>query len=66
MEADSGTIRRAIHMLSVSRHLERIADLTTNIAEDVIYMVEGEVVRHKAEDYAGLATEPPDTKGEVD
>ena len=52
MEADSTTIRRAIHMLSVSRHLERIADLTTNIAEDVIYMVEGEVIRHQTEDYA--------------
>ena len=52
MEADSTTIRRAIHMLSVSRHLERIADLTTNIAEDVIYMVEGEVIRHQTENYA--------------
>ena len=40
-----------IHMLSTSRHLERIADLTTNIAEDVIYMVEGEIVRHRNEDY---------------
>jgi phosphate transport system protein len=35
-----------IHYLSVSRHLERIADLVTNIAEDVIYMIEGEIVRH--------------------
>lgn len=40
-----------IHLLSASRHLERIADHATNIAEDVIYMIEGEVVRHKAEEY---------------
>lgn len=40
-------IATLIQLLSVSRHLERIADHTTNIAEDVIYMVEGRIVRHK-------------------
>jgi len=40
-----------IHLLSASRHLERIADHATNIAEDVIYMAEGQIVRHRAEDY---------------
>jgi phosphate transport system protein len=42
---------RLLHLLSISRHLERVADHTTNIAEDVIYMVEGKIVRHKAENY---------------
>ncbi len=40
-----------VHMLSASRHLERIADHASNIAEDVIYMVEGTIIRHKAKDY---------------
>ncbi|HOK97030.1 MAG TPA: phosphate signaling complex protein PhoU [Anaerohalosphaeraceae bacterium] len=42
-------IESLIHMLSVSRHLERIADHATNIAEDVIYMIEGRIVRHRIE-----------------
>ena len=39
-----------IHLLSASRHLERVADHATNISEDVIYMIEGRIVRHKTED----------------
>jgi phosphate transport system protein len=35
-----------INLLSVSRHLERIADHATNISEDVIYLVKGQIVRH--------------------
>jgi phosphate transport system protein len=44
-------IESLIHLLSVSRHLERIADHATNIAEDVIYMAEGRIVRHRTEEY---------------
>ena len=40
-----------INFLLVSRHLERIADLATNIAEEVIYMVEGEISRHKMKEF---------------
>ncbi|HEY3376192.1 MAG TPA: phosphate signaling complex protein PhoU [Armatimonadota bacterium] len=36
-----------LHLLSVSRYLERIADHATNIAEDVIYLFHGEIVRHQ-------------------
>lgn len=35
-----------INLLLVSRHLERLADHATNIAEEVIYMIEGEIIRH--------------------
>ena len=35
-----------INLLLISRHLERMADHATNIAEEVVYMVEGEIVRH--------------------
>lgn len=46
MRRDPDTVERAVHTLSVVRHLERIADLATNIAEDIVFMVEGEVIRH--------------------
>ncbi len=40
-------VEAALHFFSASRHVERIADHATNIAEDVIYLVEGEIARHR-------------------
>ncbi len=47
MSKESDAVNQAIQHLSVSRYLERIGDLATNIAEDVIFLVDGEVVRHQ-------------------
>ena len=46
MMADPRAIERGLALILVSRHLERIADHATNIAEDVIYMIQGRDVRH--------------------
>jgi len=47
MKLDSSHIEAGLHLFSSSRHIERIADHATNIAEDVVYLVEGEIVRHR-------------------
>jgi phosphate transport system protein len=46
MIEDPKYVSRALHLLLISRNLERIADHATNIAEDVIYLVDGDIVRH--------------------
>ncbi len=51
IEKDLAGLTYLLHLLSVSRHLERIADHATNIAEDVIYLVQGEIVRHHPEQF---------------
>jgi phosphate transport system protein len=48
MRAEPQHLRKLIQQLSVSRYFERIADAATNIAEDVVFLVEGEVVRHRS------------------
>jgi len=50
MSRDASTADRAVPLLLVARHLERICDHATNVAEDVIYMVEAKVVRHHREE----------------
>ena len=49
MEHEPASIRQAVDLLAVVRNLERIADHSTNIAEDVLFMVKGIDVRHHAE-----------------
>jgi phosphate transport system protein len=50
MMADPGTIARALSLILISRNLERIADHATNVAEDVIFLVEARDVRHRREE----------------
>ena len=49
MMQDPSTISRAVELILVGRHLERIADHATNISEDVIYYVKGKTVKHHCE-----------------
>jgi len=49
MLGDPKTITRAVHLIIVSKYLERIADHTTNIAEGVIFMVKALVIKHHAD-----------------
>lgn len=48
---DQTDLDSLVHILGISRHLERIADHATNIAEDVIYMIDGIIARHHLKDY---------------
>jgi phosphate transport system protein len=50
LQEGTDDVESLLRMNSVSKHIERIADMATNVAEDVIYMVEGEIVRHRASD----------------
>ncbi len=47
MVKDPAVIERSMHLIRISGALERIADLSTNIAEDVVFIVDGEVYKHK-------------------
>lgn len=47
MKAQPELVEGGLSMFSVVRHLERIADHATNVCEDVIYLIDGELIRHK-------------------
>ena len=53
MISEPTTIQRAVHLMIVCRCLERIADHATNIAEDVIFVVDARVIKHHAEEKEG-------------
>ena len=46
MRSSPEMVEAGVSLFSATRHLERIADHATNIAEDVVYLVEGEIIRH--------------------
>lgn len=48
--ASPSQTERLIHLLSISRYLERMADYATNIAENVVYVAEGKIIRHRRGD----------------
>ena len=47
MHREPASIDQSVELVSISRSLERIADHATNIAEDVVYLVEGDIIRHQ-------------------
>ena len=49
MMEDPRTITRSLDIMSIAKAIERIGDHATNIAEDVIYLAEGRIVRHQQE-----------------
>ena len=53
MQESSAAVEAGLSLFSATRHLERIADHATNVAEDVIYLVEGVIVRHLPAAVAG-------------
>jgi phosphate transport system protein len=55
MLADPRTINLSLDFMTVSRNLERVADLATNIAEDAVFVAEGKTIKHRAEGPAKAA-----------
>jgi phosphate transport system protein len=58
MIQESRWVTRLHHFIIVVRNLERIADLASNIAEDIVFIVEGRVIKHRCEEWM-LASTPP-------
>lgn len=63
MMEDPHMIGAGMELFLVSRNLERVADLATNIAEDVVFLVEGKSIKHHAEDRGDSPAPAPDFTG---
>jgi phosphate transport system protein len=61
MQADPRLVRRSVELLFVVKHLERIADYTTNICEMVLYMVEGRIIKGRKRSIPPSNFAPPTT-----
>jgi len=59
MMEDARTITPSLELLLVSRNLERVADLATNIGEDAVYLAEGKSIKHHAEEQIKTVPQPP-------
>jgi phosphate transport system protein len=53
MIEDPGTITRAMELILVGRNLERVADLATNVAEEVVFVAEARIIKHHSEESIG-------------
>lgn len=51
MISEARWVTRLHHFIIIIRNLERIADLATNIAEDIVFIIEGRVIKHRCEDW---------------
>jgi len=49
MQRSGDMVERGLHVMTAARNIERIADIATNIAKDVIFLVEGRIVRHRGD-----------------
>ena len=47
LRLDSTQVEPALHVFSAARNIEQVADHAENVAEEVIYMIDGEIIRHK-------------------
>jgi phosphate transport system protein len=58
MIQESRWVTRLHHFIIIVRNIERIADLASNIAEDIVFIVEGRVIKHRCEEWM-LSSTPP-------